>query len=245
MKKKNVLIIGLGIFSLLGLSSVTKMHSRLNQQATKQKFITLGMGIGVIKQNTINWYFEGYHDWTYQPGFTFKIPTINNGLIVLDNSTIGVINHDKIDFYASNHTSRWDKIPNIIFNLPTGYKAVITLSSSIGVLVGNQINFYDFSQNEWKLIPDKTFSLSSPSLHLITKMGEVGVVGNGKITFYTFTQNQWQLSEDETFTIPTNNTGLIIVHNSIGIVQGKKINFFDYQNNQWVINPYSSFDIPQ
>jgi len=178
-KMKKIIFIALAL-SLLGFRTTTPISNKKNQQNIKQKFITLGMGIGVINQNKINWYFEGSMDWRYSPGFTFNIPPLNNGLIVFEDA-MGVINNNKIDFYVSNHTSRWDIIPNASFQLPTNFKGVIAISSSIGVIIGNKISFYDFDQNEWKLNPDKTFTIPVITSRVITKMNSIGVISGRKI----------------------------------------------------------------
>jgi len=184
---------------------------------------------------------------------------------------LGFAEGNTVQFYERGREELFvpSSIPNLL--LPNGHRYVFGVETAVGVVINDEITFYqrDRNNNTWSVNPILSFSLPIGYSHIFGhgNLG-MGIVFNNEIRFYRWDwesdlshlslpsgirhrlwadweTGSWEAVPYLDFSLPDGYNGIIgLRYGLLGVIVNGIVQFyeFDYGNYSW--NIISDFDLP-
>jgi hypothetical protein len=217
--------------------------------ASNKFFMVYEIGLGVVNDKQVNFYYFQQEQWMPDAKATFNIPAGADGVFSWLGGLV-VIKNKQANFYQYIQ-HQWTLDPKSTFNIPEETDGLFSLETKVklGVIKGKQVVFYSFNQGLWTLddrYPASNFNIPNKSNGLFPLIagGCLSIIKGKQVDFY----NPYTGTGDvlPTFNIPEGAEGLFSWWGSIGVIKGKQVNFYGFEKGerQWVPYPQLTFNIP-
>jgi hypothetical protein len=224
-------------------------------------------GIGIVKNNTVQFYNYDKDSLSWIPGtFTkLSLPSDCSKAIPITNGDvfrgIGVIKENTVQFfYYDSVAHTWNSDPSSNINLPTGCSDVVSIEVNIGatgfwIVQDNILRFYSYTLSRgW--IYNTNYKLALPKGYTdilpITPrwyLSDIAVVNENEVKFYSRENDNdfWHLHRfsNINFKLRAGYTDVFLMIFDQKFVTGvlieNTIHFIYYDKTAWKPGPYTKF----
>jgi hypothetical protein len=165
---------------------------------------------------------------------------------------LGIVTGNEVRFFSMYHgDDSWKEDTNVTFPLHSNSRDVFSFSSGIGIIIDNNIIFYNLIDSVWQEWPELMFNLPKNCQGVFNiSYRFIGVIAENKVKFYMNLLDEnafkWEEYSEYEIELPENCQGVFADEwGGIFVIVDKKIKYISREiSEEWTEINKIEFDLP-